>query len=156
MRAIPPSERRCIGWQARGTLRPLRHQRIAFSHHARFGDGAVAVMARCQALQPITRPFFLNLMPQAKDGEAGQLHLQGDFALRRKPRGTTGKPHLMRANLSAFAQHAKPHRAGGGEGYGGQQKPGQREKGTTQHHPRLLSVDRPPSTAMIWPVIQPA
>ena len=113
-------------------------------------------MAGCQALQPVIRPFFRDLMAQAKDGEAGQLHLQGDVALHRKPRSIARKPYLMRANLSAFAQHAKPHRAGGGEGADGQQQAGQGQKSTTQHHPRFLSVERPPSTAMIWPVIQPA
>ena len=84
---IPPSQRRGIGGQARFAFRSLRHQSTTFSQHARFRHGAVAVMARCQALQPIIRPFFRDIMPQAKHGEAGQLYLQGDFSLHGKLRG---------------------------------------------------------------------
>ena len=144
-----------IGGQALRALRPLRHQSTTFNSNARLGHGAVAVMARCQALQPVLRPFFRDIMAQPKHGEASQFHLQGNLALHDKPLRIARKPHLMRANLSALAQHAKAHRAGGGEGAGGQQQAGQGERGTTRYHPRLLSVERPPSTAMIWPVIQP-
>jgi hypothetical protein len=119
--AIPPGKRCGIGGQALRALRPLRHQRPTFNSNPRFGHSAVAVMARCQALQPVLRPFFRDIMAQPKHGEASQLHLQGDFALHGKLRGIAGKPHLMRADFLAVAQHAKPHRAGCREGAGGQQ-----------------------------------